>query len=201
MRGDPSLSQQYSANWLLSATLHCQIEFCLVLELTLSKSFRPDRPGQSVLSCSISSLMWQELSICWVAVKPPVTLNTRLHSLDVLRSVMPTAETSGETNDNENGTPPTKYPDGSTVLASIQYAIQCLYKGEKEDELSTELTLDELKAAFRYLDLKSQWKKIHLSRLFDDLGEGFITVSRFRVRYFEYNVAMYISTMFQCNAM
>ena len=38
-----------------------------------------------------------------------------------------------------------------------------------------------------------------MSRLFDDLGEGFITVSRFRVRSFEYNVAMYyISTMFQC---
>ena len=72
---------------------------------------------------------------------------------------MPTAETSGETNDNENGTPPTKYPDGSTVLASIQYAIQCLYKGEKEDELSTELTLDELKAAFRYLILKISMKK------------------------------------------
>ena len=36
----------------------------------------------------------------------------------------------------------------------------------KEDDLFTELTLDELKEAFR---------------LFDDLKEGFITINRFRV--------------------
>lgn len=36
----------------------------------------------------------------------------------------------------------------------------------KEDDLLTELTLDELKEAFR---------------LFDDLKEGFITIDRFRV--------------------
>ena len=40
-----------------------------------------------------------------------------------------------------------------------------------------------------------------MSRLFDDLGEGFITVSRFRVRSFEYNVAIlhFYNVPMQCN--
>ena len=65
---------------------------------------------------------------------------------------MPTAETSGElTEDPVSGAPPVKYPEGNNHQSLIYLYI--LPEGEKEDELSTELTLDELKAAFRYKHL------------------------------------------------
>ena len=67
-----------------------------------------------------------------------------------------------------------------------------LSPGEKEDELSTELTLEELKAAFRYRHSVDFSLEI-FSRLFDDLGEGFITVSRFRVSYSFINTPYFLS--------
>ena len=55
----------------------------------------------------------------------------------------------------------------------------------KEDELVTELTLEELKEAFRW-ETHMQISTLLVNfdqnfyRLFDDVGEGFITVLRFK---------------------
>ena len=53
---------------------------------------------------------------------------------------------------------------------------------EVEDELCAELTLDELKQAFRF-NFKIHIFFFYFSfRLFNDTGDGFISVTRFRVR-------------------
>ena len=50
----------------------------------------------------------------------------------------------------------------------------------KEEELVTELTLEELKEAFRCEILILLNITPNYFRLFDDVGEGFITVLRFK---------------------
>ena len=50
----------------------------------------------------------------------------------------------------------------------------------KEEELVTELTLEELKEAFRCEILIVLNITPNYFRLFDDVGEGFITVLRFK---------------------